>query len=212
MKNLRIFLLILLATCSCWINSALAHPDAGVDETDIVPFPDDPLAESIVNATDADSRTNITVAHLRSLTSLRVKTGQTKDVESLEGLEHATNLETLVVRYQSIDMADGDALAPLANLTNLQTLQLDISLYDSNGDPVDISSLSRLTNLTTLDLPGCHIENLSPLSGFQKGTTRRRAAPLIGMAEITVGNALRVGSTSTNYKLMTCLSYAKWLS
>ena len=167
MRNLITFIFTCFVACSCWIHNASAHPDANAQATDIVEFSDSKLARKIVAKTGATMVTNITVAHLRNLTSLNVSTtNDGEDTRSLEGLEHATNLETLVVRYQSIDMADGDALAPLANLTNLQTLQLDISLYDSNGDPVDISSLSRLTNLTTLDLPGCHIENLSPLSGL----------------------------------------------
>ena len=115
------FYIHLLRGVQLWIHNASAHPDANAQATDIVEFSDSKLARKIVAKT-ATMVTNITVAHLRNLTSLNVSTtNDGEDTRSLEGLEHATNLETLVVRYQSIDMADGDALAPLANLTNLQT-------------------------------------------------------------------------------------------
>src|SRR5690606_11376203 len=62
-------------------------------------------------------------------------------VTSVEGLEYAPNLETLV-----LSGSDVEDITPLAGLTNLRSLDL-------NSNPVtDIGPLANLTNLTDLHL------------------------------------------------------------
>ena len=103
MKRLNIFLMLVFMACSCWINSASAHPDADANLTDPVDFSSNRLGIQILITTPATSLQNITVAHLRSLTELEVEAGDPGAVvESLEGLEHATSLESLTLTDQEI--------------------------------------------------------------------------------------------------------------
>jgi len=76
-------------------------------------------------------------------------------IVSLTGLEYATNLQALTLRYHLI----GD-LSPLSGLTNLQTLIL------ADNQISDISILSGLNNLRTLDLESNLISDISALSAL----------------------------------------------
>ena len=96
-------------------------------------------------------------------------------IESLQGLERATNLEFLHVAPSRVS-----DLTPLATLPNLRVLKLyenelsDISplaklaslevLHLENNQIIDISPLENLKNLRELQLHGNLIENFSPLA------------------------------------------------
>ena len=90
--------------------------------------------------------------------SLRVLKAKNKGITSLVGLEHATNLDTLILGSNSITNVDSLAgltglvwldlqrnriadVSPLANLTNLEALHL----YQNSF--TDVSSLKTLTKL-----------------------------------------------------------------
>ena len=79
-------------------------------------------------------------------------------ITSLKGLEHATNLQTLNLRYHRIS-----SVSTLAGLTNLRTLNLSQNLISS------ISPLSSLTNLKSLDVHGNFgLSSLSAVSGMSE--------------------------------------------
>jgi hypothetical protein len=73
-------------------------------------------------------------------------------VQSLAGLEYATNLRTLSVMEN--DIAD---LSPLAGLTSLQSLNFQ------DNDVSDISPLSGLVNLQFLNMEDTEASDISPL-------------------------------------------------
>jgi hypothetical protein len=91
-----------------------------------------------------------TPTDMLGLTSLD---GDNKGITSLVGLEYATNLEGLIVRWDHI--AD---LSPLSGLTNLRELDAH------NNNIADISPLSNLVNLRKLVLRINHISDISALS------------------------------------------------
>jgi len=76
---------------------------------------------------------------------------------SLEGLQYATNLT-------SLDLSYDNAL----DYMNLQTLPTGSGAY---GDIVDLTPLANLTNLMTLNVSRNKIVNLKPLEGLKKLTT-----------------------------------------
>jgi hypothetical protein len=101
-----------------------------------------------------------------------------KEITNLSGLEYATNLEELWIRWNRIS-----DLSPLSGLTNLRYLDAHANLLITNISPLagltnlemliirdnrisDISALSGLTNLAHLYLEWNDISNISPLSGL----------------------------------------------
>jgi hypothetical protein len=84
--------------------------------------------------------TDPTPADMLSLTSLMA---MDNDIQSLTGLEHATNLTDLDLATNQIVN-----LAPLSSLAQLQTLLLDFNQI------TDINDLTALMNLQRLDLTG----------------------------------------------------------
>jgi len=81
-------------------------------------------------------------------------------INSLTGLEYATNLRSLTLRFNSF--SDISALSGLTNLTSLELSQNRIT---------DISALAGLTQLTSLNLHGNFFSDLSPLSGLTQMET-----------------------------------------
>jgi uncharacterized repeat protein (TIGR01451 family) len=78
-------------------------------------------------------------------------------IESLEGIQYATNLTTLNVSFNRIS-----DLEPLSDLTSLTYL----SLWDNEIN--DISPLSKLINLNDLDLEANQVADLSPLENLME--------------------------------------------
>ncbi|MDQ8204497.1 leucine-rich repeat domain-containing protein [Pelagicoccus sp. SDUM812003] len=109
----------------------------------------------------------LTQTHLAALTKLRITAEDFESpdapLSSLSGLEHATNLEELVVSG-----SDVSSLQPILNLPNLQTLYIDGGYLSGPIDLSDASSLRFLTladcGLTSLPSFSSSVVNLS-LSG-----------------------------------------------
>ncbi len=78
---------------------------------------------------------------------------------SLEGLQHAVNLEKLLLSNARGQVSD---LSPLSGLDKLEYLSLP------NQNIQDITALSDLTELTDLYLNGNNITDLSPLTSLNK--------------------------------------------
>ena len=141
-----------------------------------VNIPDTTLRKAINRALGANRAANaaVTEAEMKTLTSLSAG----YNINSLTGLEKATNLTTLSLYGTFTD------ISALSGLTNLTTLTLWGSLTDISAlsgltnltrlslgrNITDISTLPSLTNLTTLGLNG-RITNLSALSRLTNLTT-----------------------------------------
>ena len=120
-------------------------------------IPDPSLRAAVQAALGLGSSQAPTIGHLATLETLE-RVGSQNDpapIRSLEGLQHAVNLETLTLRNNQI--AD---IAPLAGLTGLQRLSLQVN------EVADITPLANLTELTTLNLGGNRIADITPLAGL----------------------------------------------
>ena len=147
-------------------------------DTTPVTIPDANLRAAIAAALDKASGAPITVAEMKTLTSLEAIE---KGIRNLRGLETATNLTRLVIWGNHIT-----DISPISELTNLTLLWLDY-----NNIP-DISLLSGLTNLTNLSLNDTNIPDLSVLSDLPNLTHLRLIAtntsdvsPLSGLTNLT---------------------------
>ena len=128
---------------------------------DIVEVPDPVLARMIRRKLGLRAGADITKKAMLELTTLNANRGR-PEINIITGLEHATNLTTLLLDYNSIN-----DLTPLTGLTNLITLRID-------GNRVDrIMPLAGLTNLTTLHLADNRIGYLEPLVGLTNLTDLR---------------------------------------
>ena len=99
----------------------------------------------------------VTVAKMKTLTSL---TAESYFISDLTGLEKATNLTSLNLRDNSLSSIS--ALSGLTNLTMLELVSNSLS---------DISAVSGLTSLTTLKLGSNSLSDISALSGLTNLTT-----------------------------------------
>ena len=117
-----------------------------------VTIPDANLRAAIEAALDKTSGAPITEAELKALTLLEATN---RDIRNLTGLEAATNLTELDLRFNKIE-----DITPLASLTNLTWLDLNFNAIE------DISPLAGLTNLTILRLGWNKIEDITPLAGL----------------------------------------------
>ena len=121
---------------------------------DVVEIPDPNLARVIRRRLGLTAGADITKKAMLELTTLNASR-RAPEIDSIAGLEHATNLTTLNLDYNSIN-----DITPLASLTNLTTLLMD-------GNRVDrIMPLASLTNLTTLHLSDNRVGYLVPLAGL----------------------------------------------
>ena len=139
-------------------------------------MPDPALREAIREKLGIPANRPLTPAYVQlHLTNLEAIN---KGIVDLTGLEHATDLQFLVLprnRIQDLsplsgltglvflDLADNQIsdLSPLAGLVNLELLGL------SGNQIVDISPLAGLVNLKELWLIGNQISDLSPLAGLE---------------------------------------------
>ncbi len=119
----------------------------------VVHFPDPNLRAAIAEKIDADPA-RITADVLQDLTSL---TARGREIENLEGLQHAQNLTRLDLAYNLIS-----DITPLANLDNLERLSLHQNAI------ADISPLAGLTNLRSLTLYANRITNIDALSEMRQ--------------------------------------------
>ena len=124
-------------------------------------FPDANL-EAAVREALAKPEGDITVEDLQGLTEL---VADDRGIADLTGLEHATNLERLIITGAKGLVGSGttvEDLAPLSGLIKLRELDL---LWNQISN---LAPLSGLTNLRTLHLGENQISDLAPLSGLIK--------------------------------------------
>lgn len=158
---------------------------------DVVVFDDAALEASIRQAIGKPTG-DVTLADAAKLTELELsQQGVDPDqpyIYSLNALRYFTNLTYLGLGYALRNESDPNAavdISPVANLTNLESLQMAgliiddlsavagldklISLTLFNGEqPLDLSPLAGLTNLQALTLRNNQISDLTPLSGLSK--------------------------------------------
>ncbi|MBC2175045.1 LPXTG cell wall anchor domain-containing protein [Listeria booriae] len=135
-----------------------SHTVAETTDQEPVLFPDQNLEWEIRDALHIYG-TPITQGAMKQLTKLRFNRGIT--VSNLEGLQYATNLQTL-----SADGGIGNDIrdiSPLAHLTKLEFLYLSGNTHLS-----DIRTLSTLTGLKTVRADGCAIQQVPDLSALKQ--------------------------------------------
>ena len=131
-------------------------------------IPDANLRAVIEAALGKASGAPITQTEMATLTRLDA---QDKEIRDLTGLEFATNLTSLNLGGELSGWGAGGVrlrldsntisdISPLSHLTKLTSLNL------SGNDISDFSPLSNLTNLTTLTLINTTISNLLPLTNL----------------------------------------------
>ena len=123
--------------------------------TGLVAIPDENLRAAIEAALNKASGAPITQAEMASLTRLNA---ERRGISDLTGLEFATGLTELYLRYENL-ISDVSALAGLTSLTYLDIEDNLIS---------DISALAGLTNLTGLNLSRNLISDVSALANMTK--------------------------------------------
>ena len=133
-----------------------AVPNASEDSLSVAEthwMPDPALREAIREKLDMPSDVPLTQAYLQQhLTGLDVRG---KGIADLTGVEHATDLQALVLIENKIH-----DISPLSDLTKLGFLDL-------GGNQVsDLRPLAALTRLETLHIWRNEIEDISPLTGL----------------------------------------------
>ena len=140
-------------------------PSACRDDA-VVDIPDIWLERAVKSALSLnalDGSTQVTCGDIKNLTELSVR-GADFRISSLDGLEHATNLEVLELPKLAPTYEVGhfvSSLEPLASLTNLKKLEIYL------GNVEDLSPLENLQSLKHLELTRHAVENLEPLSQLQ---------------------------------------------
>lgn len=115
----------------------------------------DPSLRSIIaTSLGLEETAPITESDLSRLVELDISGNATlaNQIVSLEGLQFATNLQTLKIIGENIS-----DISPISTLTNLTRLEI------TQTKTTDISPLADLTNLQYLDLSGNGIVDLMPL-------------------------------------------------
>ena len=122
----------------------------------IVEIPDPNLEQAIREALKLPETEPLTQQNLLTLKTLRA---DKRGIKNLTGLEHARNLEGLLIWNNLIF-----EVSPLSNLTKLQHLNL-------GGCQIsDLSPLAGLTKLAALYLHGNQISDIKPLAGLTQLT------------------------------------------
>ncbi len=126
--------------------------NADDDVADLSPFRDPALRAAVEEALGKAPGAVITAMDMASLTEL---SAWNLGVRDLTGLELATRLERLELRYNDISSA-----APLAGLAKLRRLNLGFNRL------ADLRPLSELANLNYLSASGNPVSDIGPLSGL----------------------------------------------
>ena len=118
----------------------------------VVDIPDSNLERAIRERLELPTDVPITQQEMLRLTGLAAEVAE---VETLIGLEYATNLKSLFLRNNPIK-----DLTPLAKLTQLEVLHMP-------GIPInDLTLIANLTQLKELILASCGIRDISPLASL----------------------------------------------
>ena len=151
----------------------------------VVHFPDPILRAAVAEPIGADPD-HITVTALRRLTRLDA---HSREIESLEGLQHATNLRLLDLWNNRIS-----DLTPLSNLHNLEELGLSGNVIK------DVSPLAGLINLLVLTIENNQITDVEPLRGLTQLQVliigRNSIADITPMANLLGLEHLRLSSNA----------------
>ena len=140
-RRLSSFIIVLFIT----INIAYAQEEHWM--------PDPALREAVREKLGVPADTPLTQAYVQlRLTNLEARD---KGIVDLTGLEHATDLQVLVLLQNNIR-----DLSPLSGLTGLAFIDL------AGNQIVDVSPLAGLENLEVLKLGGNQIRDVSPLAGL----------------------------------------------
>lgn len=129
----------------------IIRPDQPPELTPEVTFAD-PNLEAAIREAIGKPTGDIYPSDLEDLTSL---VAQERSIADLAGLEYATSLTYLDVRYNQVS-----DISPLANLTSLTGLGV------SGHSIADVASVVDLTKLTKLGLTDSQIGDISPLSSL----------------------------------------------
>ena len=138
-------------------------PSSGGGSTLIVDIPDANLRAVIADSLGKASGAPISRREIASLTVLEVPNSNIRD---LTGLEFATRLTSLNLGMENVFDAGWSNsnriydLSPLSSLTNLTSLELSFTGL------TDVSALGHLTSLTTLLLRHNLISDISPLANL----------------------------------------------
>ena len=134
----------------------------------------DPVSEGVIRRALGKSEGDITAADIESLTELDASRETTHSpITSFEGIEAATNLSSLNLQgdwfsfFSSTVIAAADHL-PLGRLSGLTTLNL------SGNDLTDVSFLEGMTSLTALDLSHNDLTDFSFLKSLYENCSSRR--------------------------------------
>ena len=120
----------------------------------VVHIPDPNLRAAIAEELGKSSNTPITVEEMEGLRNLDA---ENRGIRDLTGLQFATNLNRLNLRYNN-QVSD---LSPIAGLIGLR----DLWLHDNN--PLsDLSPIRGLTNLTRLEFDQSMVSDISPVRGL----------------------------------------------
>ena len=148
-----------------------------------VNVPDAKLAAILRGAFNLNANQDITV---NDLLKLRVVTLINQQIRDLTGLEHATNIERLILGSNQIS-----DIRPISGLTKL------IYLYLDDNQVSDISAVSGLTNLQILDVRGNQVSDISAVSGLTNlqilDVSFNRISDLTPLSQLTTLTWLSVG-------------------
>ena len=123
-------------------------------EAQTVNIPDANLRNAINEALKKAPNLQITAEDMQTLTELRA---ENRDIQNLNGLEAATNLEFLWINNNSIS-----DVSPLSGLVSLRKLNI------SRNQISDISPVAELKNLQWIDVGENSVTDLSPLADLIK--------------------------------------------
>ena len=173
----------------------------GPASTDNVVIPDVNLAKAMRKALGLGSNARITKQTLQDLTRLDAEDSQ---IKNLTGLEHATQLVSLLfynnpirdikplaglkkLKDLRLDENQISDIHPLAGLTQLELLHIGGNQINNDG----VQILANLTRLRYLSLYGNQISNITPLTnltqltGLWIGNNQiRDVSPLAGLANL----------------------------
>ncbi|MDE0016329.1 MAG: leucine-rich repeat domain-containing protein, partial [Candidatus Poribacteria bacterium] len=199
------------------VHSNFTIDEFPIDVTSLLPrskgvsIPDANLAAAVRQTLRLSSSETITTHAMLNLSELDVSNSGITD---LTGLEHAHNLRSLNLGNEFIE-GDGFVnsrtvldLSPLSGLTNLTSLQL------SGNNISDIAAISALKNLDTLDLSSNNISDVSPLSGLTNLTSLNLSSNNISdlAALSTLTNLTSLGLSSNNISDVSPLSELAYLT
>ncbi len=189
-----------------------------------VHIPDPNLREAINERLDLFPNAQVTASDMAAIIRMNASD---RDITSITGLEHASNLIRLDLGGNNII-----DLTPIAGLTKLKRLSLPVNpLSDvsaianltrltfldlGNCEIIDITPLKNLTTLVELQLNGNHIHDLRPLAGLSQLTTlnlqRNDISDVSPLAHLTQLNTLTVhGNNIADHSAISGLSLTEFI-